>query len=307
MVHAGEQEMQRKAGEGGPHWGSQMFDGVIPPGFGSFMAAQRLVAVSGEDDAGLMWCTVLTGPPGFVETVDDRTLVLHAVPPDGDPLAQAFAEPRDVGMVVMSPDTARRVRVNGKARRDGDRLVVRTEQVLGNCPKYLQIRQVTAVADRAPAAAVHGTALTAAQREWVEAADTFFIGSRSPADGADASHRGGTPGFVTAPAPDRLSWPDYTGNSFYMTLGNIELNPLAGLVFLDWTTGSTLQLTGRCQVDWRSQRAVALPGALRVVDFHVERVVQIDGASALRWSLHGYSRFNPPVPIQRTTTPEESR
>ncbi|MDU0290769.1 pyridoxamine 5'-phosphate oxidase family protein [Saccharothrix longispora] len=284
-----------------------MFDGVIPPGFGAFMAAQRVVAISGEDDDGRVWCTVLTGPPGFVDAVDERNIVLHAVPPDGDPLADALTRTRDLGMVVMSPSTARRVRVNGKARRDGDRLVVHTEQVLGNCPKYLQVREVVEVADAAAGPAVVGDRLTDAQRAWIEAADTFFIGSRSPADGADASHRGGLPGFVTVSAPDRLSWPDYTGNSFYMTLGNIELNPLAGLVFLDWTTGSTLQLAGRCQVDWRRQRAGALPGALRVVDFHVERVVQIDGASTLRWALRGYSRFNPPVPMDPTTKQEKPR
>ncbi|RKT74600.1 hypothetical protein DFJ66_7963 [Saccharothrix variisporea] len=307
MPHAGEQEMQRKAGEGGPHWGSPMFDGDIPPGFRAFMAAQRLVAISGEDADERVWCTVLSGPPGFVDAVDERTVVLHAVPPDGDPLAEAFREPRDIGVVVMSPETARRVRVNGKATRDGDRLVVRTEQVLGNCPKYLQVRDVTAVVADPPGPARVGAALTPAQRAWVESADTFFIGSRSPADGADASHRGGLPGFVTASAPDRLSWPDYPGNSFFMTLGNIELNPKAGLVFLDWATGSTLQVTGRCGVDWRARRAAALPGAQRVVDFHVERVVQIDGASPLRWSAPRYSRFNPPVPAQRTTTPEEPR
>jgi uncharacterized protein len=295
VSHEGEQAVQAKAGEGGPHWGSQMFSAEIPSGFAAFMTAQRLVAVSGADVEGAPWCTVLTGDAGFVEPLDDRTISLPG-PGELDPLARAFDDENDIGMVVMSPDTARRVRVNGRARRIGDRLLLRTEQVLGNCPKYLQIREVTAVdRDHRSGPVVRSRELTPDQISWVESADTFFIGSLSPSHGADASHRGGMPGFVSVTAPATLSWPDYIGNSFYMTLGNVELQPRAGLVFLDWSTGATLQLTGRCRVDWDVPRDLLPPGALRRIDFHIESVVHIAHASSLRWSLLGYSRFNPPT------------
>jgi hypothetical protein len=46
------------------------------------------------------------------------------------------------------------------------------------------------------------------------------------ADGsADASHRGGSPGFVAVQDERRLSFPDYAGNTMFMTLGNIAANP----------------------------------------------------------------------------------
>jgi predicted pyridoxine 5'-phosphate oxidase superfamily flavin-nucleotide-binding protein len=293
VEHEGEQAVQRRAGEGGPHWGSPMFSAEIPPGFGQFMAAQQLAAIAAADDDGALWSSVLTGQPGFIRTLDDRTIVLPA-PGPGDPLAAAFGSERDLGMVVMSPSTTRRVRVNGRARLIDGHLVLRTGQVLGNCPKYLQRREVTGVvAEHRPAAPVVTSALDADQVAWIGSADTFFIGSRSPTHGADASHRGGMPGFVTVSGPRSLSWPDYVGNSFYMTLGNIELNPRAGLVFLDWAGGSALHLTGRCRIDWTTPRARAHPGALRMVDFDVDGVVQIDNASPLRWTLLGYSRFNP--------------
>lgn len=293
--HDGEQAVQAKAGEGGPDWGSPMFSAEIPYGFAAFMTAQRLAAISAADIDGAMWCTVLTGDAGFIEPVDDRTISLPA-PNELDPLARAFDEENDIGMVVMSPNTARRIRVNGRARRVDGRLLMRTEQVLGNCPKYLQFREVTAVDLEHPAGpAVSSRELTPAQATWVESADTFFIGSLSPRHGADASHRGGMPGFVSVSGPATLSWPDYVGNSFYMTLGNIELQPRAGLVFLDWSTGATLQLTGRCRVDWDVPRDTLPTGALRRIDFHIESVVHIAHASPLRWSLLGYSRFNPPT------------
>jgi hypothetical protein len=79
----------------------------------------------------------------------------------------------------------------------------------------------------------------------------------------------------------------------YMTLGNLELEPHAGLLFLDWERGRSLQLTGRASVDWDPERAAAVPGALRLVGFDVDRVVQIDGAVPPRWTAPEYSRLNP--------------
>lgn len=295
VPHEGEQTVQARAGEGGPGWGSPMFSAEIPPGFARFMAAQHLAAISGADAGGAVWCTVLSNAPGFIDPVDNRTISLPA-PSELDPLSAAFDDENDIGMVVMSPETARRVRVNGRARRHGDRLVLRTEQVLGNCPKYLQVRSIVAVdGEYRPGPAVRSGELSTDQIEWVRSADTFFIGSLSPRHGADASHRGGPPGFVSVTSPTTLSWPDYVGNSFYMTLGNVELQPRAGLAFLDWSTGATLQLTGRCRVDWDVPPDRLPAGALRVIEFRIESAIHIASANPVRWSLISYSRFNPPA------------
>lgn len=294
--HEGEQAVQRRAGEGAPDWGSPMFGPEIPFGFGHFMAEQRLAAIGAADDDGSIWATALTGAAGFIETIDNRTIVLHTAPPVGDPLRAILDTERDLGMVVMSPQTRRRVRVNGRAIRDGDRVVVRTDQVLGNCPKYLQTRTVAEVLPaQGESTTTTGTELDDEAQRWIAGADTFFIASRSPEHGADASHRGGLPGFVTVAGPNKLVWPDYTGNSFYMTLGNMELNPRCGLVFLDWERGHTLQLTGTGRIDWSEPHARAVPGALRLVEFDVERVVRVDHASPLRWELRAYSSNNPPT------------
>ncbi|GAA0467343.1 hypothetical protein Ade02nite_88690 [Paractinoplanes deccanensis] len=297
LEHAGEQAVQRLAGEGGPGWGTPMFDCEIG-GFAPFLSRQRLIALSGAAADGKIWCTVLTGDEGFIAVPDDRTMVIHALPPAGDPLRDAFTEPADVGTVVLSPQTLRRVKVSGTAHREGDRLVLRTEQVVGNCPKYLQLR--TVVEDTAPPSGVpHGTLsreLNGEQQAMVRTADTFFIGSRAPGHGADANHRGGQPGFVTVLDARTLSWPDYLGNSFFMTLGNLHLDPRCGLAFLDWETGRTLQLTGTARINWDEQTANRFPGAQRMIEFNIDSVAEIERASSLRWQLHAYSRFNPPVP-----------
>ena len=285
--HEGELAVQRRAAEGRS---TPAYGPVISGDFVEFVRRQRLAVIGAADDTDVVWATVLTGAPGFADPLDDTTIALRDLPPPGDPLHGAFDRERDCGMIMLDTGARKRIRANGRMWRDGDRLVMRTEQVLRNCPRYIQLREPAADAEPTTAAATAGTAITLPQQRWISEADTFFIATRTVRHGADASHRGGPPGFVTVVGPRELSWPDYKGNSFYMTFGNLELDPACGLVFLDWAGGRTLHLTGRARVDWDDRSA---PGAIRTVRFQVERVVQVDAATALRWRLLEYSPVNP--------------
>ncbi|GII77479.1 oxidoreductase [Sphaerisporangium rufum] len=302
MIHQGERLVQRRAGVIADDYGSARVRAAVPPVAAEFLGRQRLAVIAATDGAGAVWASVLTGPPGFLAAPDDRTLIAERVPGTGDPLAGRFDTEHPIGMLMIEPATRRRMRVNGRARRHGDRLVVRTDQVYSNCPKYLQTR--TYLEDRPSVrrvAAVTDT-LTAEQQEWIAGADTFVVGTAAAGLGADASHRGGNPGFVSVTDGRRLAWPDYAGNSMYMTLGNLELDPRCGLLFVDWENGRTLHLTGRARTDWNPARAATVPGAQRLVDFDLDQVVEIDGGLPQRWSFDGYSRFNPtaaPAPDRR--------
>ncbi|HEX6353072.1 pyridoxamine 5'-phosphate oxidase family protein [Actinophytocola sp.] len=302
MYHEGERAVQRRAGVAADEWGSARVGATIPPVAAKFLAQQRMMVIGAATPGGAVWASLLTGPPGFITTSGDRTVVAAALPGAGDPLAGLFESERDIGLLAIEPARRRRMRINGRAHANNGRLTVHTEQVYANCPKYIQVRTPhgdgpTAVsARRAPV-------LTDEQQRWIAAADTFFITSHAAGLGVDTSHRGGNPGFVTVTGNRRLSWPDYTGNSMYMTLGNLDLDPRAGLLFLDWERGHTLQLTGRAHADWDPGRATEVPGAQRMVDFEVDQVVQIDEASPLRWSFGEYSRFNPsPGPVAKEHT-----
>ncbi|WP_007515499.1 pyridoxamine 5'-phosphate oxidase family protein [Pseudofrankia saprophytica] len=294
MLHPGERAVQARAGLPPEPRGSAAVGATIPPAAAEFLRQQRMLLLGAADEAGAVWASLLTGAAGFVTAADEETIVVQTLPGAGDPLEDAFAAERDVGLLALDPASRRRMRANGKARRDGGRLVVHTEQVYANCPKYIQLRHLAgddAEATRGPVSVT--TALTAGQRRWIAEADTFFVATQAAGLGADISHRGGNPGFVAVAADQRLTWPDYRGNSMYMTLGNLDLDPRCGLLFLDWDHGHTLHLTGRARVDWSPTRAETLPGAQRLVDFEVERVVQIVAASPQRWSFDGYFRLNP--------------
>ena len=66
------------------------------------------------------------------------------------------------------------------------------------------------------------------------------------------SHRGGKPGFVGVTG-DTLAIPDFRGNRFYNTLGNLLGDPRAGLLFIDFASGDILQLQGRATIDWHPE------------------------------------------------------
>ena len=194
-------------------------------------------------------------------------------------------------------NTRSRIRLNGTAEATGRAILVTVEEAFGNCPKYIQ-RRLPSEALPPPDVAVsrEASALDERQRALVGSADTFFIASVNERRGADASHRGGRPGFVEVTADGRrLRFPDYQGNRMFQTLGNITADPRAGLLFVDWENGTTLQLSGRAEIVWDEDVVAAYPGAERLVDFEVEAVAEQERAMPARWQLIEPSRLNPPV------------
>jgi hypothetical protein len=284
--HPGELEMQRRAGvldearEVGRIIGS-----ALPKGVGPFLARQRFAVAGSLDARGRVWASLLTGPAGFIEPVDPQLLRLAARPLPGDPLAENVGARPELGLLVLDARTRQRMRFNGRGIVSPDGLFLLVEQAYGNCPKYVQQRRLGPDRDAHPTAETRvSAALDAGQRSAIEHADTFFIASHDLRGGADASHRGGYPGFVRVTGPDRLAFDDYPGNSMFNTLGNLVANPSAGLLFVDFSSGGVLQLTGGAEVQ---------PDFSVVVQ--VEEVRETPGACPLRFDLVAYSPSNPPV------------
>ena len=135
--------------------------------------------------------------------------------------------------------------------------------------------------------------LASAQVELIKNSDTFFVATAFNETGADVSHRGGMPGFVQVLGSSLLAWPDYDGNKMFQTLGNLSVNPSAGLLFLDFGSGETLQLTGTTEVLWDENAIRDFPGAQRVIRFQIERVIATVNAVPFTWKFLEYSPFNP--------------
>jgi len=250
-----------------------------------------MLVIAAADEQGRMWASLLTGAPGFLRAgvaADLDVVDVAARPPPSDPLATTLTHRAQLGAIAIDPATRRRMRINGVVQPTPEGLRVTAEQVYANCPKYIQRRAVESVSpDGAEGEATVSDSLSPADRRMINEADTFFIATASVTGDADASHRGGDPGFVLVVQDGALTWPDYPGNAMMMTLGNLEQNPAAGLLFVDWSTGTTLQLTGTAQVEWATSD--------RRLRFRPDQVRRTTLASPLRWSAPEYSRFNPAV------------
>ncbi|MCW7945275.1 pyridoxamine 5-phosphate oxidase [Streptomyces hygroscopicus] len=289
VYHAGSRAVQERVGvrDRADHVGAAVGDALKPVAAAFLELQPQLVLGAADPVSGAVWASPLTGAPGFVRATGPRRIAVVGTVAAADPLAGALTgEGLRVGTIALDPRTRRRMRLNGRARPTSRGLAIEADQVFSNCPKYLQKREsYETVVCRTPGERRRADELTDEQRAFIGEADTFFLATVHD-HGADASHRGGNPGFVSAPSPGELSWRDYPGNSMFLTLGNLAADPRAGLLFLDWTTGRTLQLTGEARTEFGADGE-------RRVRFTVREVIDTPAAVPLRWSPPEYSPANP--------------
>ncbi|MFD1663469.1 pyridoxamine 5'-phosphate oxidase family protein [Streptomyces caeni] len=289
VYHAGSRAVQDRVGvRARADQVGRAVGAVLKPVAAAFLELQPMLVLGAADPvSGAVWASALTGEPGFVRAAGPRRITVAAGPVPADPLARALAgEGVRVGTIALDPRTRRRMRLNGRSRPAAPGLAIEADQVFSNCPKYLQQRErYETVADRAPGETRWGGELTAEQGAFIGAADTFFLTTVHD-HGADAGHRGGNPGFVRVASPRELSWRDYPGNSMFLSLGNLATDPRAGLLFLDWTTGRTLHLSGEARTEFGADGD-------RTVRFTVRQTADIPSALPLRWSAPAYSPANP--------------
>ncbi len=317
--HAGEQAMQERVGmrERVESTGRRIVRGFMPAEHRELFEKLPYLFVGSEDRDGAVWASLVTGKPGFVSTPDAETLAIGSVHSLPAPLG-SLEVGQKLGLLSIEFSTRRRNRANGIVRgvRDGG-FALQVEQSFGNCAQYIQRREHRLLdgaefeveATRRSAGAPYGDGLgrppnSSDERSnlseravaLIERSDTFFIATTSgkkhvrgaepaPEQGLDVSHRGGEPGFVQVTnegGASVLSWPDFRGNYMFCTIGNLEVDERAGLLFVDFDTRSTLALTGRARV------VVGPPGdgqydTGRQMRFEVTRGVFVENAVPLRW------------------------
>jgi len=300
--HRGEREIQSRLGivEKMAEVGGRVIRDYMPEEHQAFFSQLPLLIVGTVDSTCRPWASILAGEPGFVRAADSRTLNVSARPIYGDPLGEALVDGANIGALGIEFHSRRRNRVNGKVSCSGpDHFRIHVVQSFGNCPKYIQARLpapesgIEKIGERRP---VHrGSALTKDQAAMAARADTLFIASQYSEDaadwshGVDVSHRGGKPGFLLVAHETLLLIPDYAGNCMFNTLGNIAVNPKCGLLFIDFETGDTLQLTGEAEILWAPAHTRRFPGAKRVLAFTVEESLQIERALPFTWEFQGTS------------------
>jgi hypothetical protein len=255
----------------------------------TFYPQLPFVVLGAVDPEGDIWATLRDGEPGFMHAVDPYRLHLQLPRDASDPADRGMDDGQAVGLLGIDLLTRRRNRLNGTLSRNNNHSVdICVEQSYGNCPRYIQQRKFSIHSDSRTATAQWIEQLDTDARDLISSADSFFVASyvNDTASGrqVDVSHRGGKPGFVRLDEDGTLTIPDFAGNLFFNTLGNFVLNPKAGLVFVDFTTGDLLQMTGDVALILDSGTLGTFEGAERLWRFSPRHIVRRSNALALRWS-----------------------
>lgn len=284
VFHEGEIAVQTRAGvaELAAKFGPQFIRRFMQDQHRVFFQSLPFMLVGALDRDGRPWASAVFGNPGFITSPDAQTLVIGGAPLLEEQLALQLGNGAKLGLLGIELPTRRRNRMNGTvAARNGQGLIVQVDQSYGNCPQYIQRHELAwrnggePLAGRAMVANTTDKALA----RHIGGAHTFYIASRSAAmdggatSGVDVSHRGGKPGFVRVGDDGVLSFPDFSGNRMFNTLGNISIDDRVGMFFPDLVTGHAVFVSGRASIDWDGPRIAEFTGAQRIIDVVPERVV----------------------------------
>ena len=274
--HKGEQYVQHLAGvqdKLAPH-AARVFLPYLTPQLREFFPLLPFVALSFIDAGGHPWGTLLPGKPGFIWSPQPALVRVDRLPPRGDPLETVLQPGCPLGMLGIELPTRRRNRVNGivvEVDATGFTLLVR--QAYGNCPKYIQQRHSNG--PRCLPDSLNVTSFDAiddaSARALLSVTDTAFVASYGPGPrgqhAMDISHRGGTPGFIRVDSDGCITVPEFSGNRYFNTLGNIHLTRRAAFVIPSFDSGDVLVLTGQarlCEPGEADDETALVPGAERL-------------------------------------------
>lgn len=311
--HAGEQAAQARMGvrDKIETMGQRMMRSYLPEQHREFYSLLPFLLIGISDEQGRPWASLLVGRPGFVTSPDAYHLKILAQPLFGSPLATQLKVGADIGILGILLENRRRNRATGKIIAiDDEGVTVAISQAFGNCPQYIQTREIEVLPDIAfpqqQKRVIQGDhRLDDKAEALITQSDTFFIAtaysdilhknevntddSSDLSLGADVSHRGGKPGFVRIDQHQILTFPDFSGNLIYNTIGNILMNPQAGFLFIDFDTRDLLYLTGRAEVIWEGEEVDAFLGAERLIRFHTEEWIRVTSSLPLQFRFNEYS------------------
>jgi predicted pyridoxine 5'-phosphate oxidase superfamily flavin-nucleotide-binding protein len=264
-----------------------------------FFAQLSYVIVGIVDADGCPWATFLVGEPGFVSALDEYYLQINSQLVWPETLVANITNGSDIGVLGIELHTRRRNRLSGIVTEVGENSIrILVKQSYGNCPQYIQARVLELATANQPATKTTSSGqfqvFDSMTQSIIENADTCFITTAyldKAVGGVDVSHRGGKPGFVRVDNNRTLTIPDFAGNYYFNTFGNLELNDRAGLLFLDFGQGDLLYLTGRAKVIWEGAEISDYAGAQRLLRFHLDHGYHVDGSLNLHWSAPEFSPF----------------
>jgi len=300
--HDGELQAQRNAHESevAQRNGRNVATHIIVPAL-PFVRQQTMAYVGSVDARGRVWASVLMGEAGFLQPSDDAatlTIDLRRVAiQTADPLWENLRHDGRLGLLLLELQTRRRLKINGEAVLEDDRLIVHVTESVPVCPRYIHRRTIDMPLlseGSMPSGSQLGNVLGDEQEALIGAVDTFFLASAHATHGADCTHRGGPAGFVQVLPDGKLRVADYNGNGMFNTAGNVLIDSHVGLVFPDYVGRRMLQVTGHARMLWDQPDPHGVTGGTgRFWEFGVRSWIQTRLPEALRSDYVDASPFLP--------------
>ncbi len=267
------------------HYSQGFIRDAMPRQHRDFFMQLPFVILGLVDQEGYPWAMPIFGEQGFISSHSATQLTINSLPPLTQFLELDFKQGQKVGLLGIELPTRRRNRMNGNISNiNEDSFSIQVEQSFGNCPQYIQTRELVWQANHLSPQDLSMIDITQhidpLSKDFIEQADTFFISSRTksfdqdPRSGIDVSHRGGKPDFVKVEG-DSLYFPDFSGNKFFNTLGNIQSDNRVGLFFPDYSTGNAIFISGHASVLWEDPAIEQFDGAERLIKIDISKIVSI--------------------------------
>lgn len=314
---------------------------TLSPQLANHLQVAPLIAIGTLDAQGRPWTTLWgNGDKGFAQPMGQGILGIRT-PVTGkfDPVVEELMGKEAKGEIVREEgkgrmvagltidlETRKRVKMYGRmaagalGRREDEvtgkeevvveiQLVVKVEQSMGNCPKYINKKEIVAgkstpeLVEESPRLHERAVAL-------LKKADMFFISSSQGDLDMDTNHRGGPPGLVRVLSNEEsgavIVYPEYSGNRLYQTLGNFKVNPKAGMCVPDYETGDMLYLTGTTEILVGKDAAAVLPRSNLAVKITITAARFVATALPFRGVLGERSPYNPNVRYLASEKPPTS-
>ena len=148
------------------------------------------------------------------------------------------------------------------------------------------------IADRLEQVTVHDE-LSESDTAFITSAPMFFLATADADGWPDCSYKGGLPGFVSVLDARTLAFPSYDGNGMFRSLGNIDVSPKVGMLFIDFERASRMRINGTATVLFDGDLLSEFEGAQAVVRIDIQRIFPNCPRYVHRMQLLDYSVYAP--------------
>jgi predicted pyridoxine 5'-phosphate oxidase superfamily flavin-nucleotide-binding protein len=222
---------------------TSMIKDSIPKIAADFLRALKFCVITLNTKPDDLFSTVIYNHATFIEVLDYKKISIKINHKSHIPESFFNEEILNIGMIGLEHSSAKRIRINGKAKIIDNQIIIDINEIYSNCPKYIKRRILEDNFKILDKETVNKKLeLNQDLITMISNADEFYLASGHKEKGLDISYKGGEKGFVKVLSSKQLQFDDLPGNNLYNSLGNIYTNPYINMFFIDFENNNTYNI-----------------------------------------------------------------